>query len=891
MSYILSLKSQFINFQSDTKNLFEHEKYYSHKNNTIKIRNIPDNQPKQKIKVFKSFMKRYIYINYSSKEKTKNISDIEHIFNIYNNENSKFAINLLTNKPFENNMYNKSQINTKNGNNENDLINNKETIHVNNCNVYNLSSSENINSNGLLNYDNYNSQAILNVKSKPLINKDKKQLNNYKENIIYHNKNCNCDINVDYKRGWIILNSLYDNIIYGYRLKKGEILKLGRISFKIRDTSLTMKNSSINELSIEDNSKSMISKNNEYLCDDNYIYNNNCTNLPQLFKNNSKENNVLALNNNICNNLNKTNTNYNNTILINSANNNNLNNKILHTNIINKHVPKSINYIRHKSLSIHNTCRVCLLEETDKMLNPLISVCKCTGSVAFIHLECLKKWLDSKLQTKVYAFLIVHSFKDLNCEICNSNIPERIIIKNKVIYLINLKLPDDDDYIILETLGNEKKDVKFLYIIHMPKNTKLLMGRSADCDIRMTDISISRVHCFLENRDGVFYLKDNNSKFGSLVKLQSDCIILPNKTLSIQFEDCIINMKLIYESYNCLCFNSFFVKSNKIYNYSSSNILDQQDDFNKYVSDTIVNNQYENIIIDNNKQLFNKDIKYSKKEYNKLINNFYRQYSCYNDYLKSKVYNINCGILKLNNINYELNNKLINKNTKLENRTYKESNSSLNNIAIDNKVLSYDDIMNNLEKNIYSESKISNISKTKEQKKKNIINMNLIINNLNIKEQTIDGTNYNNDNNDQLVSINNKTNYNNALKLDSKEIEFNDKENTIISKNIINKYKLNKIMLTQKKSNNTNNRSFLSFKSINNTDSKDLSKISNNYYDKNAFDLRYIKKEFKFNDNFVKKLSASLIKNKNLSFSKNNLNTNYNNKKLSMTLNIKDYLN
>lgn len=40
-------------------------------------------------------------------------------------------------------------------------------------------------------------------------------------------------------------------------------------------------------------------------------------------------------------------------------------------------------------------CRICLSEDSD-MENPLISPCKCSGTMKFIHLDCLKEWLNSK---------------------------------------------------------------------------------------------------------------------------------------------------------------------------------------------------------------------------------------------------------------------------------------------------------------------------------------------------------------------------------------------------------------------------------------------------------------------------------------------------------------
>ena len=42
-------------------------------------------------------------------------------------------------------------------------------------------------------------------------------------------------------------------------------------------------------------------------------------------------------------------------------------------------------------------CRICL-EDEEESGNPFITPCKCTGSMKFIHLKCLREWTDSKKQ-------------------------------------------------------------------------------------------------------------------------------------------------------------------------------------------------------------------------------------------------------------------------------------------------------------------------------------------------------------------------------------------------------------------------------------------------------------------------------------------------------------
>lgn len=54
-------------------------------------------------------------------------------------------------------------------------------------------------------------------------------------------------------------------------------------------------------------------------------------------------------------------------------------------------------------------------------------------------------------------------------------------------------------------------------------------GRGHQCDIRISDISVSRLHAFIKYEDGNFIIIDNNSKFGTLVKMNKKFEILSDK--------------------------------------------------------------------------------------------------------------------------------------------------------------------------------------------------------------------------------------------------------------------------------------------------------------------------------------------------------------------------
>jgi hypothetical protein len=151
----------------------------------------------------------------------------------------------------------------------------------------------------------------------------------------------------------------------------------------------------------------------------------------------------------------------------------------------------------------------------------------------YIHLNCLRLCLKSKIQTKVFNFAIVYSFKSFDCELCQKPIPDKITIKNENYSLIEFPNPETN-YLILETFTKDKTELKYLYIIHMKDRTSIKIGRATEADVRITDISVSRNHADLKLINGSFYIHDNGSKFGTLVLVNNNFVVIPGRQLTIQ---------------------------------------------------------------------------------------------------------------------------------------------------------------------------------------------------------------------------------------------------------------------------------------------------------------------------------------------------------------------
>ena len=177
-------------------------------------------------------------------------------------------------------------------------------------------------------------------------------------------------------------------------------------------------------------------------------------------------------------------------------------------------------------------CRICLSEEHIKE-NPLIHPCNCDGTMKYIHLQCLRLLIQSKIKKTETDYCKVLTFKKLECEICKTAFPEKISIKGALYSIIEIDKPDKD-YIILEGLIEEKPEEKSIFIIHFKNKKEIKIGRATDANIRLNDISVSRAHAVIKQFNDYFYLHDTNSKFGTLIKMKNKFKILLNKPFFVQ---------------------------------------------------------------------------------------------------------------------------------------------------------------------------------------------------------------------------------------------------------------------------------------------------------------------------------------------------------------------
>ena len=118
------------------------------------------------------------------------------------------------------------------------------------------------------------------------------------------------------------------------------------------------------------------------------------------------------------------------------------------------------------NITINNySCKICFGRDSD-LNNPLLTPCKCSGSMSYIHYKCLKECVNVKTSKKEFETYIFFNWKNFECEICLTEYPKIIKYKNNIYNLLDLVIPYDQylliDYIVYD--DEKKKSFRKGYI-------------------------------------------------------------------------------------------------------------------------------------------------------------------------------------------------------------------------------------------------------------------------------------------------------------------------------------------------------------------------------------------------------------------------------------------
>ena len=206
-------------------------------------------------------------------------------------------------------------------------------------------------------------------------------------------------------------------------------------------------------------------------------------------------------------------------------------------------------------------CRICYDSGDEE--NPLIAPCKCSGSMQYVHLQCLRKWMDGRLSVNSNTqdqgtTTVSYFWRNLDCELCKLSYPTTVECPSKTVAgnveLVDLyELPKPEPpYIVLES--NIKVPVtnnangagytfqKGLHIMSLAKGrSSVVVGRGHEADVRINDISVSRFHAVIRwmntnasVKKQQIVIEDRGSKFGSLIAVKGPIPLELGVPLSIQ---------------------------------------------------------------------------------------------------------------------------------------------------------------------------------------------------------------------------------------------------------------------------------------------------------------------------------------------------------------------
>ena len=177
-------------------------------------------------------------------------------------------------------------------------------------------------------------------------------------------------------------------------------------------------------------------------------------------------------------------------------------------------------------------CRICYLTSSD-IDNPLITPCKCSGSMGCIHFNCLKKCIEMNISKKADSYYKFYYWKIFECEICKTEYPKYIKYKDKYYHLISLDVNFSSymicDYWIFDDV-KKKNYRRGILVINLKddKDEEITIGRSQNNKIKLKNISVSRFHCSLIKKNKTISIIDKGSKFGSLIYVNSPFVLSTN---------------------------------------------------------------------------------------------------------------------------------------------------------------------------------------------------------------------------------------------------------------------------------------------------------------------------------------------------------------------------
>lgn len=180
-------------------------------------------------------------------------------------------------------------------------------------------------------------------------------------------------------------------------------------------------------------------------------------------------------------------------------------------------------------------CKICLGQESSPE-DPLVAPCHCKGSVQYIHVECLDRWLASKLRHQDQHYRSKYGTTNSNCGLCGSSLPLDLEVNGRHFHNLGVSKPHEP-YVVLRDPANSE-----VQLWHWDDRRELCLGSGEENEIKLEGLSY--FHSKLTFQNAELRLRDRNSQFGTLLLVQKPLILARGDSVTVQCGNVLLEVGL-----------------------------------------------------------------------------------------------------------------------------------------------------------------------------------------------------------------------------------------------------------------------------------------------------------------------------------------------------------
>lgn len=131
-----------------------------------------------------------------------------------------------------------------------------------------------------------------------------------------------------------------------------------------------------------------------------------------------------------------------------------------------------------------NQCRICFDSSHDRD-NPLVCLCKCSGSVKYVHYACLKDWINNKVEKREHNNTLFFSYQETKCEICQESYQPEFTYDGRKYILLNLENAPNPPYAIFQEVDLDADNKRFSVFLIGLGSDEITIGRNSNSTVVM----------------------------------------------------------------------------------------------------------------------------------------------------------------------------------------------------------------------------------------------------------------------------------------------------------------------------------------------------------------------------------------------------------------------